>query len=471
MKLKALAKILFVVILGVGSGLSLVVWQQAAKAQEPTEKISAQAAVGTAFTYQGRLADNGNPANGIYDFEFKLYDALTGGKLITPTVGGIIKRNNVSVANGLFTVALNFGAAFDGKAAWLQIGVRPGKSTGAYTVLSPRQPLNPVPYALSLRPGAKIKGEIAQDATLAVINSSNNGVGLFGHASVVNGFGYGVMGRSDATNGYALFGESTATTGQTYGIFSRAKSSSGYAGFFTNESPDGVALYAIGSGATINKATLRVHNVEPDAGMAAYLTNRSNFHTTHFHNTGTGGVLFLESNGGEFLTAWRPGVGKVFSVDYNGKTTTSDLIITGGADLAEQFDIQDHESGLSPTPGLVVCIDAEHPGELVICGRAYDPTVAGIISGAGGVKPGMVMSQAGSKAGGDYPVSLTGRVYVQADATSGPIQPGDLLTSAETPGYAMKVADPEQAQGAILGKAMGKLDQGKGLVLVLVSLQ
>ena len=68
-------------------------------------------------------------------------------------------------------------------------------------------------------------------------------------------------------------------------------------------------------------------------------------------------------------------------------------------------------------------------------------------------------------------VALTGRVYVQADASTGAIEPGDLLTTSDTPGHAMKVSDHAKAQGAILGKAMSALSEGKGMVLVLVTLQ
>jgi len=66
---------------------------------------------------------------------------------------------------------------------------------------------------------------------------------------------------------------------------------------------------------------------------------------------------------------------------------------------------------------------------------------------------------------------LTGRVYCWADASNGPIEPGELLTTASTPGHAMKVTDHPSAQGAIIGKAMTALKEGKGLVLVLVTLQ
>ena len=106
-----------------------------------------------------------------------------------------------------------------------------------------------------------------------------------------------------------------------------------------------------------------------------------------------------------------------------------------------------------------------------MCDKAYDRGVAGIVSGAGGVKPGMLMGQHGTDADGEVPVALTGRVYCWVDASYGAIEPGDLLTTSDTPGHAMRVDDPSRAHGTILGKAMTELAEGRGLVLVLVALQ
>lgn len=166
-------------------------------------------------------------------------------------------------------------------------------------------------------------------------------------------------------------------------------------------------------------------------------------------------------------------------LDVNGTARTKILEITGGSDLSEQFDIGEpvnlkddvkmKDFGIEP--GMVVCIDPTNPGKLLLSSRAYDRTVAGIISGGGGVNPGMLMGQKGTGADGEYPVALTGRVYCKADATYGSIQPGDILTTSETPGYAMKVDDYDKAHGAIIGKAMSSLSDGKGLVLTLISLQ
>ncbi|MCP4246297.1 MAG: hypothetical protein GY778_04535 [bacterium] len=150
----------------------------------------------------------------------------------------------------------------------------------------------------------------------------------------------------------------------------------------------------------------------------------------------------------------------------DGRIITPVLQITGGADLSENFDV----SGRCE-PGYVVCIDAQNPGQLVVSSKAYDRTVAGVISGAKDIRPGMLMGQRGSEADGKLPVALTGRVYVYADATYGAITPGDLLTTSDTAGHVMKVRDYTRAHGAIIGKAMSGLAEGKGLVLVLVTLQ
>jgi hypothetical protein len=175
------------------------------------------------------------------------------------------------------------------------------------------------------------------------------------------------------------------------------------------------------------------------------------------------------------LNLGAPAANPIVSFQNDGTTIVRVLQITGGADLSEHFDVGEAEGiGTGESliyPGLVVSIDPENPGHLVVSSQAYDHKVAGVISGAGGIKPGMLMSRSGSATGGEHPVALTGRVCCWADASFGPIRPGDLLTTSDTPGHAMKATDNTKAQGAILGKAMTELKQGRGLVLVLVTLQ
>lgn len=157
-------------------------------------------------------------------------------------------------------------------------------------------------------------------------------------------------------------------------------------------------------------------------------------------------------------------------IDGNLQVYVKALQITGGADFAEHFDVRAKKAA-EIQPGMVVTIDPAAPGKLALSRRAYDRRVAGIISGAGDVQPGMTMGAAGTLADGKHPVALSGRVYVWVDATRGAVKPGDLLTTSATPGHAMKAFNPSKAQGAIIGKAMTGLKSGKGLALVLVTLQ
>ena len=153
-----------------------------------------------------------------------------------------------------------------------------------------------------------------------------------------------------------------------------------------------------------------------------------------------------------------------------GVVVTPRIRITGGADFSEQFSIDRKQYEIKP--GMVVSIDPASPGKLQISTEPYDLKVAGIISGAGGVETGMMMGQKGTLADGEHPVALTGRVYTWVDASRDAVEPGDMLTSSSTPGYAMKVTEHGKSAGAVIGKAMTPLAKGKtGLVLVLVSLQ
>jgi hypothetical protein len=127
------AKILYLL-----SVLALIVCSNSASSQ------------GTAFTYQGHLQNNGNPATGTYNFTFTLFATNVNGT----AVAGPVTNNGVSVNNGLFTTTINFGSnVFTGTANWLQIGVATN-GTGTFTVLVPRQQLTPVPYAVYASNGA-----------------------------------------------------------------------------------------------------------------------------------------------------------------------------------------------------------------------------------------------------------------------------------------------------------------------------
>jgi len=245
---------------------------QAAPTPPAGQGSAPAAAVGTGFTYQGRLTAGGNPANGQYDFRFTLFDALTGGNQI----GNQLSLANQTVSGGLFTVSLDFGAsAFQGDARYLQIEVRQ-TGGGTYTLLTPRQPLTPAPYALGLRPGATISGALASPLFTANNTGSNTGVygasssGSGGEFSSATGYGVhasggtgvyatggnGIYSIGTASNGVGLWG--VANTGTTakgvygtstsgFGIYGSSTAANGAGVYGTSTSSYGVSGAATGS--------------------------------------------------------------------------------------------------------------------------------------------------------------------------------------------------------------------------------
>jgi hypothetical protein len=154
-----------------------------------------------------------------------------------------------------------------------------------------------------------------------------------------------------------------------------------------------------------------------------------------------------------------------------GDATCKTLTILGGSDLAEPFPV-DPRDALSASPGTVMSIDPDHGGRLIISRVAYDRLVAGVVSGANGVQPGLVMTARGNPTvAGTHNLALSGRVYVHATVANGSIVPGDLLTTSDSPGYAMKATESERTRGAVIGKAMSSLEHGRGIVLLLVQPQ
>jgi len=158
--------------------------------------------------------------------------------------------------------------------------------------------------------------------------------------------------------------------------------------------------------------------------------------------------------------------------NYNGtgygRVATNELQITGGSDLSEFFSLT---SSKKIVKGMVVSIDENNPGNLKISKIKYDKKVAGVVSGANNIRPGLIMSQNGTIADGEHLIALSGRVYCYVDASENAVEIGDMLTTSDTPGYAMKVDSFDKARGSIIGKAMTSLKSGKGLVLVLITLQ
>ena len=273
----------------------------------------------------------------------------------------------------------------------------------------------------------------------AIFGRSQSGLGVFGQ-TVTNGSG--VLGRNESNNGQAVQGYASAGA---VGVHGESVGNDGVVGTTPAAGRSGVfgfATHAGGNGVTgINPAGIGVFGKTDAAGATA--------------------AFFWNSAGGDAIRTDG-------AIRVGGRTITKVLEITGGADVAEPFTMKEPDK---IPPGSVVTIAEDGTGTLELSRTAYNTCVAGIVSGANGIHPGLCLSQEGINDHG-HKVALSGRVYCLGDATLAEIKPGDLLTTSDTPGHAMKVRDHDRAQGAILGKAMSRLAKGaKGHVLVLVTLQ
>ena len=149
-------------------------------------------------------------------------------------------------------------------------------------------------------------------------------------------------------------------------------------------------------------------------------------------------------------------------VTLDGKT--ADLMLYN-ADCAEEFDLAEAQR---VEPGTIMVLDEQ--GRLRESAVEYDRKVAGVVSGAGGYRPGIVLDR--RPTGRERAtVALMGKAYCKVDADYAPIAVGDLLTTSATAGHAMKVTDSSRAFGAVIGKALQPLTTGRDLIPILVALQ
>lgn len=179
-------------------------------------------------------------------------------------------------------------------------------------------------------------------------------------------------------------------------------------------------------------------------------------------NTGTtGSLVTFQDNGNVGIGTTAP----TEKLEVNGSIKLSGDILLTNADCAEDFNIG---TDIAVEPGTVMVLGEK--GALFPCRHAFDKRVAGVVSGAGEFKPGIVLDKQDSK-NNRQPIALLGKVYCKVDAQYGSVEIGDSLTTSPTPGHAMKVGEPLAALGAMLGKALSPLQEGQGLIPILIALQ
>lgn len=321
----------------------------------------------------------------------------------------------------------------------------------------------------------------------AVIGESQTADGVKGtcHASdhvgvagINDAGGSGILGLSSKGNAPGVVGQSTADGSGVLGLCSK-ENAAGVVGENTENGIGVLGLCSKGNGPGVAGRNTTGGN---GAGVSGESTGSDGVlgksHSEHHGgvsgvNDGGGtGVFGLASKGGGAgvlgqSTADGPGVlgiGRIAG-SFRGDVEVSGDIRLVNADCAEEFDILGAEE---IEPGTVMILGQE--GFLEASQEPYDKRVAGVISGAGDVKPGIILDKKHSR-GNRLPIALLGKVYCKVDAQYHPIEVGDLLVSSPTPGHAMKAADPLKAFGSVIGKALRPLQAGQRLVPILIALQ
>ena len=269
--------------------------------------------------------------------------------------------------------------------------------------------------------GTAIKAEAGGLMPSAVygLTSSTGGNGVYGRSE--GSLGAGVRGYATASGAYGVRG--SVAGDNAYAVYGYTDGNGSHAVYGEAEGPNGRALY----GKVTDASAIAIEAVAVPGGLAAKLY---------------GNLLMLSAD-----------------------DSTTVVELGEGLDYAEGFNVADEAIA---EPGTVMSIDPEHPGQLAVSTEPYDKRVAGIVSGAEGLRSGVCLGSGKH----DLDIALAGRVYCKVDATYGGIEPGDLLTTSSTPGWAMRVTDHTRAAGAVIGKAMEPLAEGsRGRILVLVSMQ
>jgi len=302
--------------------------------------------------------------------------------------------------------------------------------------------------------GAAGVGVHGKSHAAGVVGESTGWHGVSGYSSGGANGGQGVYGMGRSANVCGVFGESTAW----YGVYGTTPGTeNGCAGVGGEHKGAGIGVKAVskdGIGLAAYSIGYEAVHAETQsletAAIAAYNLNPE----------GTGAAVFAKKEGSQGHAGFFDG-----NVWISGDLGVGRDITLANADCAEDFDIADAHL---VEPGTVMVLGEE--GVLKQSQTAYDKRVAGVVSGAGKFKPGIILDKHHSQPS-RKPIALLGKVYCKVDASCARIEIGDMLTTATMPGHAMKATDPFKAFGAVLGKALQPLSTGQGLIPILVALQ
>lgn len=318
----------------------------------------------------------------------------------------------------------------------------------------------------------ELRGDSTGEGVVAVTGSAANGHGVLGvaHGPYSCGVygqnedqgpnaGPGVLGKSRGTG---VWGESETWVG----VYGKSNSPTGGNGVW-GEAPatGGSGVYGLAHGPYGNGVYGQSDDQGPNPGAGVFGKSRGTGVWGESETwMGVYGKTTSVTGGAGVMGEAAPGVGAgvlgkggLNAGYFEGNVTITGDLILPGADYAEELPVAERVQ-----PGACVVLDDD--GRVRHCAQDYDTRVAGIVSGAGGYRPALVLDRQGGA-----PIALMGKAFVLADANRAPVRVGDLLTTSSTPGHAMTVLDPTKAFGAVIGKALTPLETGQGLVKVFVT--
>lgn len=416
-----------------------------------TPAVRTARAIDTVFTYQGQLKQGGAPVTGQCDVQFGLFDADTNGNPIgTPQL-----FDGLPITDGVFTVQLDFGPAFDGSGRWLEIASRCPAGSGTLTTLNPRQPITATPYTLGL--ALPFVSTISSDSEALRITNTGAGPALrlvtpgslnpSPSALVVESGGFGAVTLSAVST--SLSGGAIRATGVGTGFATiDAKANAAAGGTAVLGEATGTDGVGVRGQANAGESAKAISGLSIN-GFAGYFD----------------GKVQVISNSSDEANAFVVSVefDNVARIDSDGKGFFNGGTQMGGADVAEFVLTSD-----APGPGDVVEIDDQRPGHFRRAATRNSTAVAGVIS----TEPGVSLNaRSGATAAVEGPqLALVGRVPVKVTADNGAIQPGDLLVASNVPGHAMR-GPQNPAPGTVIGKALAAHADGIGVVEMLVMLR
>jgi hypothetical protein len=292
------------------------------------------------FTYQGQLSANGNPAGGLFDLRFTLYDAATAGN----QVGNALTNAPLIVSNGVFTTTLDFGnGAFDGSLRWLQIGLRTNGDANPYLLLAPRQLLTSTPYAIR---AANFAGPLGTTNLTGKISDTN----LSANVALLNASNATFLGSISATNFYGYGGGLTNVPGRIFEVIPTGVNIQAFANFgylATNNTTAVVVTLPATANIRVGE-TIRVSGGGAGGWIVAQNAGQSilvgNLLTTVGVNWTTNGsalswkAIASSSDGSKLVAATSGGGGQIYTSTNYGATWTPRAVLGNISSVASSGD-------------------------------------------------------------------------------------------------------------------------------------